>query len=73
MWGPHPIDEWEMYDVQTDPKQMHSVYGDPKRAETQKQLEGELARLRRELEVPDQDPPQTTRGPRRKKAPAGKK
>ncbi len=69
-WDPAPIDEWEMYDVQTDPKQLKSIHGDPKVAGVQRELEQELTRLRRELKVPDQDPPQTARGRRR---PAPKK
>jgi len=71
-WDPNPIDEWEMYDVQADPKQMRSVYNDPKYAAVQKQLAEELARLRSELKVPEEDPPQTVRGAAAKK-PAGSK
>ena len=66
-WDPNPIDEWEMYDVKSDPKQMHSVYGDPKYAKVQSELEQELGRLRRELKVPEKDPPETVRRPRRRK------
>ena len=51
---------------------MKSVYGEPRYAEVQKRLEGELARLRRELKVPEQDPPESVRRPRRKR-PARKK
>ena len=61
-----------MYDVQTDPKQLKSIYDDPKHAAVQRELEAELTRLRRELQVPDEDPPQTARGPKRRK-PATKK
>ena len=45
---------------------MQSVYGDPKYAGVQKDLEQELSRLRRELKVPEKDPPETARGPRRR-------
>jgi arylsulfatase A-like enzyme len=72
-WDPNPIDEWEMYDLERDPKELESVYGDPQYTEIQKQLHEELARLRRELRVPDQDPPQTARGPRRPRPTAPKK
>ncbi|OWK44418.1 sulfatase [Fimbriiglobus ruber] len=48
---------WEMFDLKTDPKEMTSVYGKAEYAEIQKELETELARLRRELKVPDPDPP----------------
>ena len=44
---------------------------DPKYAEVQKELEAELGRLRDELKVPDEDPPQSARGKRRQ--PAAKK
>jgi len=71
-WDPDPIDEWELYDLGSDPKELKSVYGDPSYAEVQKRLEGELARLRRELKVPEQDPPESARRPRRKR-PARKK
>jgi len=66
-WDPNPIDEWELYDLESDPKELKSMYGDPEYAEVQKRLEAELARLRRELKVPAQDPPETARGPRRKR------
>ena len=68
-WDPSPIDEWELYDLESDAKEMKSVYGDPKYTEVQKRLEAELARLRRELKVPEQDPPQTARGPLRNRGP----
>jgi arylsulfatase A-like enzyme len=71
-WDPNPIDEWEMYDLKSDPKEMQSVYGDPQYAGVQKELEQELSRLRRELKVPEEDPPESARGPRRRK-PAAKK
>ncbi|NQT36620.1 MAG: sulfatase [Planctomycetes bacterium] len=60
-----PIDEWEMYDLESDPKELKSVFGEPKYAEVQGRLEAELKRLRRELKVPDPDPPETVRGRRR--------
>lgn len=61
-WDPNPVDEWELFDLKADPKELRSVYGDPDYVAVQKELEQELARLRRELEVPDPDPPQTGRG-----------
>ncbi|MBL8230986.1 MAG: sulfatase [Bryobacterales bacterium] len=44
--------EWELFDRQTDPQQMRSVYGQPNYAQAQKQLMGDLERLRREMKVP---------------------
>ncbi|HID21219.1 MAG TPA: DUF4976 domain-containing protein, partial [Planctomycetaceae bacterium] len=53
---------WELYDLQQDPKELRSVYGDPRYSQVQKRLLAELARLRTELKVPDPDPPQSYRG-----------
>jgi arylsulfatase A-like enzyme len=53
------VDYWELFDLKTDPKELTSVYGKPEYAETQKELAAELARLRKELKVPDPDPPET--------------
>ncbi|MEW6305363.1 MAG: sulfatase [Verrucomicrobiota bacterium] len=53
------VNEWEMYDTKADPREMKSVFGDPKYAQAQKELEIELARLRKELKVPETDPPGT--------------
>ncbi|MFW6277208.1 MAG: sulfatase [Prolixibacteraceae bacterium] len=42
----YDIDEWEMYDLQTDPMEMNSVYGDPEYAEVQADLHKKLKELR---------------------------
>ncbi len=49
------IDEWELFDRETDPQEMRNVIGDPKLAAVKKELEAELARLRTELKVPEKD------------------
>jgi arylsulfatase A-like enzyme len=54
------VDYWELFDLKTDPKELTSVYGKPEYAAAQKELADELARLRKELKVPDPDPPETT-------------
>jgi arylsulfatase A-like enzyme len=54
---------WELFDLKNDPHEMRSVYGKPEYAGAQKELEAELARLRKELKVPDPDPPETMRQP----------
>jgi len=46
------IDAWELFDLEKDPHEMHSVYDDPAYADVVKELKGELARLRKELKVP---------------------
>jgi len=53
------VNEWELFDLKTDPQEMKSVYGRTEYAEVQKQLEAELNRLRAELKVPARDPPET--------------
>jgi len=45
------IDDWELFDLQSDPNELTSVYGDSKYAEVQKLLEAELSRLREEYRV----------------------
>jgi arylsulfatase A-like enzyme len=52
-------DYWELFDRQSDPNEMKSFHGDPAVAAVQKELEAELARLRKELQVPDEDPPES--------------
>jgi arylsulfatase A-like enzyme len=42
----HELGEWELYDLQTDPREMKSVYSDPAYAHVVKELKAELARLR---------------------------
>jgi arylsulfatase A-like enzyme len=56
---------WELFDLQKDPKELKSVYDDPEYAATRKELAGELARLRKELKVPDPDPAETAIKPRK--------
>lgn len=47
--------EWELFDLQTDPKEMRSVYDDPAYASVRAELTAELARLQKEIG----DPPYT--------------
>jgi arylsulfatase A-like enzyme len=53
------FDYWELFDREKDPKELKSVYGQPEYAAVQMELEAELARLRKELKVPDPDPAET--------------
>jgi hypothetical protein len=53
----YELGEWELFDLTKDRQELNSVYGQAAVAGIQKELEGELARLRRELQVPDKDPP----------------
>ena len=38
----YDIDEWEMYDLQTDPSEMKNIYGDPTYADVQAELHSKL-------------------------------
>jgi arylsulfatase A-like enzyme len=51
------VDYWELFDRQSDPRELKSIYG--RSAEFQAQLEKELARLRKELKLPEHDPPES--------------
>jgi arylsulfatase A-like enzyme len=64
---------WELFDLQTDPHEMRSVYGQEAYASVQKDLERELAGLRSDLKVPAQDPPESMIGRRAQKGKAGQK
>lgn len=46
-------DEWELFDLQKDPNEMHSIFADPANANLVKDLQAELARLQKEYQVPD--------------------
>jgi arylsulfatase A-like enzyme len=50
------VDYWELFDRQTDPRELTNVYDKPEYAAARKELEAELTRLRAELQVPDPDP-----------------
>ncbi len=50
------IDEWELFDLERDPDELQSVYGDPEYAEVQEALETRLAELREQYAVPAEDP-----------------
>ena len=63
------IDSWELFDLKLDPHELTSVYAKAEYATIQQELEAELARLRKELKVPDPDPAATTieANPKKKK------
>jgi arylsulfatase A-like enzyme len=48
------IDQWELFDLRQDPRELNNVYADPAYAETLKGLKGELYRLKKELKDEDQ-------------------
>lgn len=61
------MDYWTLIDRQTDPHELTNQYENPAYAQTIKQLHAELDRLRAELRVPAQDPPESFRRRRRAK------
>lgn len=60
------VSYWELFDRKSDPRELKSVFGQAEYADAQKQLESELARLRKELKVPEHDPPEADIKPRAK-------
>lgn len=50
------IDTWELFDLQKDPLELRSVYGEAEYGPVVEELKKELERLRRELEVPEAPP-----------------
>lgn len=49
----HPVNEWEMFDLQKDPNELHSVYKDPEYEGTVAELKQRLARLREQYKDPE--------------------
>ncbi len=49
----YDVDEWELYDLQNDPDEMNSIYGNPEYAEVQEMLYQKLGELR--LQYGDSD------------------
>lgn len=46
------INNWELYDLKTDPTQMHNIYDDPKNAKLIKRLKKELYKLQVQYDDP---------------------
>lgn len=67
------VNYWELFDREKDPQEMKSFYDDPAYAATRAELHTELARLRKELKVPDPDPPETIIRPKAPKGEPGAK
>jgi arylsulfatase A-like enzyme len=47
-------DQWEMFDLRTDPDELHNLYNDPEQQSLVTQLKAELYRLKSELKDEDQ-------------------
>ena len=50
----HRLNQWELYDLKKDPRELNNLYSNPKYADTDQKLQSELARLRKELNDHDQ-------------------
>ncbi len=46
------IDQWELYDLQNDPTEMHNLYGQPEYRKIQKEMHRRLRRLQRQYDDP---------------------
>ena len=57
---------WELFDRKKDPRELRSVYGQPEYAKVQAELAAELTRLRAQLKLPAQDPPESEIKPMRR-------
>src|SRR5262249_29183507 len=55
---------WELFDLEKDPHELRSAYGQKEYADVQQELEKELARLRAELKVPERARPEPLIKPR---------
>jgi arylsulfatase A-like enzyme len=47
------INQWELYDLRNDPREMKNIYSDPASAEIVKSLKEELYRLKKEFKDDD--------------------
>ncbi|MEZ5940402.1 MAG: sulfatase [Planctomycetaceae bacterium] len=47
------VDEWELYDLEADPREMRNIYTEQQYADIIKEMKAEIASLQKDLEVPD--------------------
>ena len=52
----YELDEWELYDLETDPTEMQSMYDDPAYADIVAELKKELEKLKKDYKVPQVSP-----------------
>ena len=64
-------EEWELFDLEKDPREMKSEYDNPAYASEVKRLKKELQRLREQYEVPAEKKKQKPQSPRTEKVAAG--
>jgi len=56
-------DQWELFDLVSDPDELRNLYGDPAHSDTAARLKEELARLKREVRDDDQFADELPGGP----------
>ena len=56
------IDEWELYDLQEDPTEMHNLYGQPGYEEVTRELHAELKKLQAQYKDPIEEKLQAAKG-----------
>ena len=56
--------EWELFDLREDPREMKSVYGKPQYASVEADLKNDMTRLCRELKIPEGELPSAENGPK---------
>ena len=49
----YTLDQWELFDLQSDPDELRSVYNDPEYADVRERLQQQLDALRTRYEVPE--------------------
>ena len=49
------VDEWELYDLQEDPMEMHSVYDDPEYADVRRDMHARLKKIQKQYRDDDPD------------------
>ena len=54
-------DEWQMFDLVSDPRELTNVYDDPKYSESRQELMAEYKNLREEFDAPDYEATQAER------------
>lgn len=64
----YDLKEWELYDLQKDPQELHSLYADPDYAEVVSQMKASLARLREKYQDDGTEPALLRPGGKKKKA-----
>ena len=69
----HDIDEWELYDLEKDPDELNSLYGESEYADVVQQLKSEIKTLQAQYRVPEEhtEPPREGDEPARRRRGAG--